>query len=258
MTGMSGRALSFGVVAQAYERFRPGYPVELVDLVRAYAGRPVRSALEIGAGTGKATRLFARRGVKVTATDPDASMLAELRRHVPANVRTVQAAFEDLRPGERYPLVYAAAALHWTRPEGRWPRIAALLEPGGVFASCGGPVRLADPAVAEAVRAARTPFLESDEIPSPDGTPPEHRMQWPGTQMQRSGWFTGVQQSVVERRVTVSAHDYVGHLSTVSAYLVLPAADREQVFRRIMRVLPERVEMAADITVHLARRRDED
>lgn len=52
---MSGRALSFGVVAEAYERFRPGYPVELFDMVMAYAGHPVRTALEIGAGTGKAT-----------------------------------------------------------------------------------------------------------------------------------------------------------------------------------------------------------
>ncbi|MFI8438310.1 class I SAM-dependent methyltransferase [Streptomyces sp. NPDC079020] len=104
----------------------------------AYAGHPVGTALEIGAGTGKATRLFAHRGVMVTATDPDRSMLAELRKHVPTSVRTVQAAFEDLRPGERYGLVYAAAALHWTNPEGRWSRMAALLEPGGVFASCGG------------------------------------------------------------------------------------------------------------------------
>jgi hypothetical protein len=55
-------------------------------------------------------------------------MLAELRKHVPATVGTMQAAFEDLRPGERYGLVYAAAALHWTNPEGRWSRIAALLE----------------------------------------------------------------------------------------------------------------------------------
>jgi Uncharacterized protein containing piwi/argonaute domain len=68
-----------------------------------------------------------------------------LRKHVPTNVTTVQATFEDLRPGGRYGLVYAAAALHWTNPEGRWSRMAALLEPGGVFASFGGPVRLADP-----------------------------------------------------------------------------------------------------------------
>ncbi|MEU6089673.1 class I SAM-dependent methyltransferase [Streptomyces sp. NPDC047085] len=252
---MSGRALSFGARAEAYERFRPGYPVELFDRVMAYAGRrSIPSALEIGAGTGKATRLFAQQGVTVTATEPDGAMLAELRKHVPAHVRTVQAAFEDVRPGESYGLVYAAAALHWTNPEGRWSRMAALLEPGGVFASFGGPVQLADPAVAEAVRAARAPFVESDEIPSPDGTPPGHAMQWPGTELRRSEWFTDVQQSLIERRLTMSARDYVGHLSTVSAYLVLPASAQEQVFSRIMEVLPERVEMTADITVHLARR----
>ena len=252
---MSDRALSFGVMAEAYERFRPEYPVELSDTVMTYAGHPVRTALEIGAGTGKATRLFARRGITVTATEPDAAMLAELRKHVPAGVRTVQAAFEDLRPGERYGLVYAAAALHWTNPEGRWSRMAALLEPGGVFASFGGPVQLADPAVQEAVRAARAPFLDSDDVPSPDGTPPDHDMQWPGTELQRSEWFTDVHQYVVERRLTMSASEYVGHLSTISAYLLLPAEAQEQAFGQIMRVLPETVEIAADIIVHVARAR---
>lgn len=271
---MSGRALSFGVMAAAYERFRPGYPVELLDTVTEFAGRPVRTALEIGAGTGKATRLFARHGIAVTATEPDAAMLAELRKHVPPEVRTVRAAFEELRPDAGaaagaaagtgagsveggaggYGLVYAAAALHWTDPDGRWSRVAALLEPGGVFASFGGPVELADPAVAEAVRAARAPFLESDDIPSPDGTPPEHAMQWPGTELQRSDWFTDVRQVVVARQLTMSAAEYVGHLSTISAYLMLPAADREQAFRAIAEVLPETVGIAADITVHLARR----
>jgi SAM-dependent methyltransferase len=254
MLGVSSRALSFGAMAEAYERFRPGYPAALFDMVMAYAGGPVPAALEIGAGTGKATRLFAARGVAVTATEPDGAMLAELVKHVPANVNVVQAAFEDLRPGEAYGLVYAAAALHWTSPEGRWPRMASLLEPGGVFASVGGPARLADPAVDDAVRAARAAFLDSDEIPSPDGTPPGQDMQWPGTELQRSQWFSDVRQLVIERRLTMSARDYVGYLSTISAYLGLPAPQREQAYSQIMQVLPETVEVAADITVHLARR----
>ncbi|MER7890152.1 class I SAM-dependent methyltransferase [Micromonospora sp. NPDC094482] len=250
---MPSRALSFGAVAEAYERFRPGYPVALLDRVMAYAGHPVRTALEIGAGTGKATRLFAQPGITVTATDPDPAMLAELRKHVPADVKTARAAFEDLRPGETYGLVYAAAALHWTSPEGRWARMAALLEPAGVFASFGGPIRLVDPAVEEAVRTARAPFLESDEVPSPDGTPPEHEMQWPGTELEQSEWFVDVQQLVIERRLMMSASDYVGHLSTISAYLELPAPKQEQVYSRIEQVLPAAVELAADIVVHLAR-----
>jgi hypothetical protein len=133
--------------------------------------------------------------------------------------------------------------------------MAGLLEPGGVFASFGGPAQLVDPAVEEAVRAARAPFLDSDEVPTPDGTPPGHHMQWPGTELQRSEWFADAQQFVIERRLTMSACDYVGHLSTISAYLQLPASEQEQVYSQIMRVLPERVEVAADITVHLARRR---
>lgn len=256
---MSVRALSFGAIAEAYERFRPGYPEALFEVVAAYAGEPIRTALEIGAGTGKATRLFTGHGVEVTATEPDAAMLAELRKAVPTGVKSVQAAFEDLRPapGEAFGLVYAAAALHWTNPEGRWPRVAALLRPHGVFASFGGPLQPADPALEEAVRAARAPFLERDDIPSPDGTAPEREMQWPGTELLRSDLFTDVRQSVVERRFSVSDQDYIGHLSTISAYLQLPAATREQVFEAIARVLPETVEIAADITVHLARRRPE-
>lgn len=254
---MTRRAVSFGATAEAYERFRPGYPPILLDRVTAYAGHPVHTALEIGAGTGKATRLFAQQVAAVTATDPDAAMLAELRTHVPAGVRTEQAAFEELRPDGTYGLVYAAASLHWTQPEGRWSRMAGLVRPGGVFASFGGPLRPADPAVAEAVRTVRAPFLDTDEIPSPDGTPPEHAMQWPGTELQQSPWFTDVRQSVLERRYALSAGDYLGHLFTISAYLVLAPAQREELFRRIGRVLPEVVEMEADITLHLARRRHE-
>ena len=251
---MSARALSFGAVAEAYERFRPGYPAELVDLVVAYARRPIRTALEIGAGTGKATRAFAHRGIAVTATEPDPAMLAELRKHVPASVTPVTGAFEDLETGD-YDLVYAAAALHWTKPDGRWERVAGLLAPGGAFASFGGPVHLADPEVASAFVAARAPFLATDDVPSPDGTPPEQDMQWPGTELLRSGLFTDVRQAVVERRLRMSADDFVGHLSTVSAYLELPAATRAELFERILAVLPESVDVDADLTAHLAIKR---
>ena len=157
--------------------------------------------------------------------------------------------------GETYPLVYAAAALHWTRPEGRWERAAALLEPDGVFASFGGPVELADPALEEAVRVAQAPFLEDDAIPSPDGTDPGEPLQWPGTELRRSPLFDDVRQSVVHRRRSLSAADYLGHLSTISAYLQLPDADRRAAFDAIGGVLPETVEVTADIAVHLARRR---
>jgi SAM-dependent methyltransferase len=250
---MVERALSFGSAASAYEQFRPGYPDELVDDVLTYAGRPVRTALEIGAGTGKATRVFAGRGIAVTATDPDAAMLAELRKHVPATVVTVQGALEDLPLTSTYDLVFAAASLHWTEPANRWSRVTALLNPDGIFASLGGQMFLADKAVEEAVSAARSPFLADDGVPSPDGTPTDSPMQWPGTELVRSNRFIGVRQATIERRTTMSALDYVGHLSTISAYLELPASVRERVLDQILGVLPEQVTVVADLTLHLAR-----
>ncbi|MDX6309519.1 MAG: hypothetical protein QOI06_2565 [Nocardioidaceae bacterium] len=250
---MTNRALSFGPVASAYEMFRPGYPDELVEEVLAYAGRPVRTALEIGAGTGKATRVFVRHRIAVTATDPDAAMLTELRKHVPATVATVQAAFEDLPLTPVYDLVFAAASLHWTKPDDRWSRVAAMLTRDGIFASFGGHVHLSDSDLEQAVRAARSPYLADDDVASPDGTPADSPMHWPGTELTRSDRFTDVRQSSLERRTTTSARDYVGHLSTISAYLELPEPVREHVLDLILHALPERVTVAADITLHLAR-----
>ena len=250
---MSQRALSFGAVAAAYERFRPGYPDEVVGLVLAYAGRPVRTALEIGAGTGKATRLFVRTGVAVTATDPDAAMLSELRKQVPDTLTTMQAAFEDLPLTPAYDLVFAAASLHWTRPEGRWERVAGMLAPAGIFASFGGQRELAEPEVRDRVETVRSTYLQDDDIPSPDGTPPDSPMQWPGTELAASTLFVDVRQSTLERRTIMSADEYVGHLSTVSAYLQLPEPIRREALDAIREVLPPRVEMVGDLQLHLAR-----
>src|SRR5256886_17338736 len=80
MAGMSGRALSFGVVAEAYERFRPGYSAELFDTGMTYAGQPVRTAPAICAGTGEGTRVLAQRGVLGAAVGPHRAILAQLRK----------------------------------------------------------------------------------------------------------------------------------------------------------------------------------
>lgn len=68
------RGLSFGSVAERYDRYRLGYPGELGTTVLRYARRPVLAALEVGAGTGKASRLFGSLGIEVTALEADADM----------------------------------------------------------------------------------------------------------------------------------------------------------------------------------------
>ncbi len=72
-------AEGFGAAALAYERGRPGYPPEAVTFVIETLGvGPQRTVLDLGAGTGKLTRLLEPTGARMVAMEPIAVMLIEL------------------------------------------------------------------------------------------------------------------------------------------------------------------------------------
>ena len=122
-----------------------------------------------------------------------------------------------------------------------------------MFACFGGPIRLSDPDLETAVRTTRAPWLTDDDVPSPNDATEGSPMQWPGTELAQSELFTDVRQSTIERRMSLSARDYIGQLSTISAYLVLPEPDRLCAFEAIRKVLPSTVTVSADVVLHLAR-----
>jgi SAM-dependent methyltransferase len=127
------RRLSFGGVAELYDRSRPSYPAALIDEVIEFAGDPPR-ALEVGAGTGKATVLFVARGVRVQAIEPSAEMAAIARRNAP-EASIEESDFERFAAGDaRFPLIYSAQAWHWVDPAVGYPKARDLLEPGGALA----------------------------------------------------------------------------------------------------------------------------
>jgi SAM-dependent methyltransferase len=126
------RRVVFGETADEYDRFRPGYPDALVDDVLALAGPG--PALEVGAGTGKATVPFAARGLDLTAVEPDPRMAVVLRRRVTEPIEIVVASFEDWAPDRRYGLLFSAQAWHWIDPDRRAALARAALAPGGLLA----------------------------------------------------------------------------------------------------------------------------
>jgi SAM-dependent methyltransferase len=125
------RELSFDSVADEYEQTRPTYPAALLDALPLDADAAV---LDLGAGTGKLTRVLAERYREVTAVEPLANMRAMLERVVPGVTALPGSA-------ERIPLddasvdgVFAAQAFHWFDKPVALPEIARVLRPGGVFA----------------------------------------------------------------------------------------------------------------------------
>lgn len=88
-------ARGFGRQADAYERSRPSYPAEavawLIDQLRL---QPDARVADLGAGTGKLTRLLSPTGAFVIAIEPVGAMrdvLLEVVGHVPVVAGTAEA-----------------------------------------------------------------------------------------------------------------------------------------------------------------------
>lgn len=128
----------FDGIADAYDRHRPRYPEALIDRAcevgRLAAGARV---LEIGCGTGQLTRSLLARGLRVTAVEPGARLIARAAERLAGagEVRFVNRRLEEAGlDRSTYQAVFCASAIHWVDPEVSWRRIADALVDGGTLA----------------------------------------------------------------------------------------------------------------------------
>jgi len=120
-----------------YDKIRWDYPDELYADIFEYSGAGHKTALEIGAGTGKATVPILNAGYDVTAVEMgknmSAFMLEKFKEYTNFNVIT--STFEDaVLQDNSYDLIYAASAFHWVDAQIGCPKVFRLLKNGGVFA----------------------------------------------------------------------------------------------------------------------------
>ena len=137
MTGPDRRDLGrvFDEVPELYDRVRPAYPDELFADLVAITGMDRRSpVLEVGCGTGQATRSLAALRCPVTAIEPGAGMAALARQRLAAfgNVEVENSTFEEWDDGgRRFDVLVAASAWHWVDPSIGWRRAQTCFIPGG-------------------------------------------------------------------------------------------------------------------------------
>ncbi len=125
-------ALAFTNVAATYERARPGYPRELLEWLigRGDLGEG-RLAVDLGAGTGKLTRLLAGHGSRVVAVEPLEEMRAELEAAVPqAEALEGRAEAIPVEAGTAS-LVTCGQSFHWFAGAEALGELARVLLPGG-------------------------------------------------------------------------------------------------------------------------------
>lgn len=125
------QALSFGAAAAEYDRFRPSYPVEAVRW--AVGSPPPADVVDLGAGTGKLTRVLLAAGYQVTPVEPDAGMRAQLTASTEGVTALAGFAESVPLPDASTDAAVAGQAYHWFDRERAHPEIARLLRPGGHF-----------------------------------------------------------------------------------------------------------------------------
>jgi trans-aconitate methyltransferase len=136
--GSRDARLSFDAVVDVYEEIRPTYPETLFDeLFALLPSRP--EIVEVGPGTGQATKDLLARGAVVHAIEIGPSMARRLRSNLPtARLQVSVGDFEtiDLAP-RSVDAVFSASAYHWIAPAAQLDRPAVILRSGGVVAIVG-------------------------------------------------------------------------------------------------------------------------
>jgi len=193
--------------------------------------------LDLGAGTGKLTASLAALGADVTAVEPDAAMLAELRRGLP-EVRALGGSAEAIPlPDGSVDAVLCGQAMHWFDMSRAVPEIARVLVPGGVL----GAMWNADDDRVEWVAAL-------EEATGGAGSPSLSRWRavaaYFGADQFGASLFTAVEHAEFGNPVAHTVDSYVAVLATHSQVLIMEPAARERVLARARDFLASRPETA--------------
>jgi len=121
--------------AENYVRYRPGYPPEVLDLLRAECGlRPSHIVADIASGTGVFTRFLLENGNSVFAVEPNTEMREMGIHQLESYYRLVSVAGtaeETTLRSASVDFVTAAQAAHWFDLPRARAEFARILRPDG-------------------------------------------------------------------------------------------------------------------------------
>jgi SAM-dependent methyltransferase len=234
----------FGEAAEAYDDVRPGYSPDLGAAIVDYHG-PVRSVVEIGAGTGKGTEVLVGLGAPVLCVEPDPRMAAVLRSRFPGVTVHIGTFEEWVPPAGGVPLVACALAWHWLDERSRNERVHTALVPGGTLAVFGHFYGCADPEQEAALDAAYA-TLDAVGPRRPDG--------WFHGDIADSGLFTDVEVRTFRREVELTRQRYLELVQTFSPFLRKPPQRRAYELAVLGAAIGDTMVLDLRTTLVLARR----
>ncbi|GAA3236567.1 methyltransferase domain-containing protein [Nonomuraea helvata] len=249
MTVDRERSVVFGEAVEQYDSARPDYPAQLITDVLEYA--PPGPALEVGAGTGKATAGFAARGADLTCIEPDPRMAAALTAKCPG-ARVEIGFFEAYVPDRAFTLLYSAQAWHWIDERRRWDLAHATLAPSGAVAVFWNHYVVTDPDLRAALAAVDSRYGVTTSSMHRDGSPRAERSEH---ELAHDPRYTDLDQRHYTRTDRYGTGRYLDLARSVSAYRILAPDTREEVMEEFAALLGrDGVDLTFTTDLTLARR----
>ena len=125
----------FSTRVDNYVRFRPGYPPEVLQLLKSECGLTKDSIIaDIGSGTGILTRIFLENGNRVFGVEPNAAMRGageQLLRQFPLFTSVAGRSETTTLPDRSVDFVTAAQAAHWFDQQPTRQEFRRILKLGG-------------------------------------------------------------------------------------------------------------------------------
>jgi SAM-dependent methyltransferase len=228
----------FGEDPEAYDRTRPVPPDAVFDEIVGQAGlQPGSVVVEIGPGTGQATRPLAERGLRVVALEIDRRLAARARRNLVRfpDVVVKATSFEAWDPGDAtFDGALAFNSFHWVDPDVRFAKAAQLLSPHGLLVLVSTPV-VVPPGAHRFWWGVQDDWAAVGAQRVDPATKHPEAVDDFASAVRASGVFD---EPAVTRHpfdVTFTAEDYVANLSTQSGVKELPAEAQAELLDRIRR-----------------------
>ncbi len=127
----------FGLDPAGYHQARPGHPDRVYDVLVERCGLgPGAVVLEIGPGTGQASRPLLERGAaRLVAIEPDPELAAYLPTVTDGRPEILRTTLEEaVLPDATFDLAVAASSFHWVEPRTGLAVVRRALRPGGWWA----------------------------------------------------------------------------------------------------------------------------
>ncbi len=251
----------FNNVVEKYEKYRPQYNDEVYEEIFSYSNLANKDkVVEIGCGTGQATKAFLDFNCDVTALEIGNELakytMEKYQNH--GNFNVINTPFEEFQgPNNHYDLIYSATAFHWIPPEIGYKRALDLLKQGGSIALFWNRPSISkeNKCLESEIKQLYTKYLGELDSERPRISK-ENLYSQVQNELSHYG-FIEVEMKTFHNFRILSGEEYTGLLETYSDHMSLHDSIKTPFYcsiRECIKSYGDKIEIINDIDLHLGRK----